>query len=336
MNEPISDRDPVEVLAEEFRARLRRGERPDVEEYARRHPDLAEQVRDLFPALLMVEDLKGACPRPHRRRPPRPATDRRHLAGVAGGLPHPARDRPRRHGRRLRGRAGVPWPSRRPQGAARQRPPRRAPAQRFDREARSAARLHHTNIVPVYGVGAHEGTQYYVMQLIQGRGLDQILTELRRLRWPQEEAQGAGPAADMARSLVTGCYAAPPTPSDHSDSGPRPPAPNRKPRRTSAASDGMAAAGRDYWRRVARIGAQVAGALEYAAGQGVLHRDVKPANLLLDAQGNVWVTDFGLAKAAADENLTHTAEVVGTLRYMAPERFDGRSDVRSDTSTRWG
>ncbi len=88
--------------------------------------------------------------------------------------------------------------------------------------------------------------------------------------------------------------------------------------------------GREYWRGLARLGAQVADALDYAAGQGVLHRNVKPANLLLDAQGNVWVTDFGLAKAAADENLTHTAEIVGTLRYMAPERFDGRSDVRSD------
>src|SRR5271163_2529093 len=62
MNDPISDRDPVEVLAEEFRERLRRGERPDVEDYARRHPDLAEQIRDLFPALLMVEDLKGTAP----------------------------------------------------------------------------------------------------------------------------------------------------------------------------------------------------------------------------------------------------------------------------------
>src|SRR5215831_19253901 len=56
------DRDPVEVLAEEFRGRLRRGERPDVEDYARRHPHLAEQIRDLFPALLALEDLKAAAP----------------------------------------------------------------------------------------------------------------------------------------------------------------------------------------------------------------------------------------------------------------------------------
>jgi WD40 repeat protein len=63
----------------------------------------------------------------------------------------------------------------------------------------------------------------------------------------------------------------------------------------------------------------------------VLHRDIKPSNLLLDDTGNVWVTDFGLAKAQSDgDDLTHTGDVVGTLRYMAPERFNGQGDLRSD------
>jgi hypothetical protein len=81
---------------------------------------------------------------------------------------------------------------------------------------------------------------------------------------------------------------------------------------------------------VAQLGIQVADALEYAAGQGVLHRDIKPANLLLDVWGTVWLTDFGLAKATGTPDLTRPGDLVGTLRYLAPERFEGRADVRSD------
>ena len=81
---------------------------------------------------------------------------------------------------------------------------------------------------------------------------------------------------------------------------------------------------------MARIGLQVAEALEYANRQGILHRDVKPSNLLLDPKGNVWVADFGLAKAADAEDITHSGDIVGTVRYMAPERFAGKCDARSD------
>ena len=78
------------------------------------------------------------------------------------------------------------------------------------------------------------------------------------------------------------------------------------------------------------IGVQVAEALDYAHKQGILHRDIKPSNLLLDTQGTVWVTDFGLAKADDQQNLTHTGDILGTLRYMPPEAFEGKSDARSD------
>ena len=87
---------------------------------------------------------------------------------------------------------------------------------------------------------------------------------------------------------------------------------------------------RHYWRGVARIGVQVAEALHYAHAQGMLHRDIKPSNLLLDLQGTVWVTDFGLAKLADQADLTQPATWSGRWRYMAPERFGGMSDARSD------
>src|SRR5262249_54539232 len=85
-----------------------------------------------------------------------------------------------------------------------------------------------------------------------------------------------------------------------------------------------------YWQSVARIGVQVADALEYAHRQGILHRDIKPSNLLLDTRGTVWVTDFGLAKADDQQDLTRSGDLLGTLRYAPPEAFDGKTDARSD------
>ncbi len=89
-------------------------------------------------------------------------------------------------------------------------------------------------------------------------------------------------------------------------------------------------AGSIYFREVARLGAQVADALEYAHHQGVIHRDIKPSNLLLDTRGNVWVTDFGLAKLAEGDELSQSHDLVGTMRFMAPERFRGVTSPLGD------
>jgi tetratricopeptide (TPR) repeat protein len=89
-------------------------------------------------------------------------------------------------------------------------------------------------------------------------------------------------------------------------------------------------------RAVARLGVQAAEALEHAHQLGVLHRDVKPGNLLVDGHGNLWVTDFGLAHCQGNPGLTLTGDLVGTLRYMSPEQalaqrglVDHRTDVYS-------
>ncbi|MCI0462138.1 MAG: serine/threonine protein kinase, partial [Gemmataceae bacterium] len=92
----------------------------------------------------------------------------------------------------------------------------------------------------------------------------------------------------------------------------------------------LSESGREYWHSVARIGIQVAEALAYATSQGILHRDIKPSNLLLDTQATVWITDFGLDKVADSADLTNPGDLVGTFRYLAPERFQGQADVRSD------
>ncbi len=99
-----------------------------------------------------------------------------------------------------------------------------------------------------------------------------------------------------------------------------------------ASSDGASSrsGSTTYWQSVAQIGVQVADALEYAHRQGVLHRDIKPSNLLLDGRGTVWVTDFGLAKTDDQQNLTNTGDILGTLRYMPPEAFEGKYDARGD------
>ena len=219
---------------------------------------------------------------------------------------------------------------------------------RFQREARAAARLHHTHIVPVFGVGESGGMHYYAMQFIPGEGLDLVLLGLERFRRERALPAAAGsettPGQDLSTTLVCGLCTGqfppgaaaeeaaqvPDHVEPHVPLAPLPPersvpAPEPGPR-----SDLILLPEVQYLRRVARIGVQVAEALEYAHQQGILHRDIKPSNLMLDTQGQTWVTDFGLAKDQDSDALTRTGDIVGTLRYMAPERFQGQCDPRSD------
>ncbi|QEH36399.1 Serine/threonine-protein kinase PrkC [Aquisphaera giovannonii] len=296
--------DPLDSLAEEFAARYRRGERPTMGEYEERFPELAPQIRLLFPALV---ELEKAGPAAQAAGPPAPGRigEFRLLrrAGVGGmGVVYEASQET------LGRRVALKVLPQRAFGASRER---------FLREARTAARLHHTNIVPVFSVGEAEGVQYYAMQFIDGPTLAQVL-DVSRVR-----RVGADDPFASTRSISTGGEPTPPGPAKAE--GPSEPTHDAL---KWADPDGRRTP--QAFRDLARLTSRVASALDYAHGQGVLHRDIKPSNILLDAQGMPWVVDFGLAKSADDDDLTRTGDLVGTLRYMAPERFRGRADARSD------
>jgi serine/threonine protein kinase/WD40 repeat protein/tetratricopeptide (TPR) repeat protein len=318
----------LEQLAEEFVQRHRRGERPALSEYAEQHPDLADEIRDLFPALVQIEHLKPV------------AAD---LTGAFVSENSPAAGHsPERLGeyRILRqvgyGGMGVVYEAEQEtlgRHVALKVLPRQALLkttylERFRREAKAAGKLHHTNIVPVFGVGECDGTYYYAMQFIHGEGLDKVLRDLRRLRAePAAPTTAEASDASVAHSLLTGRFLVSPEA--------LPSSPGSSIVTTTDGSHGSSAlsaggAEADYHRGVARVAVQVADALAYAHRQGILHRDIKPSNLLLDQQGTVWITDFGLAKAEGADDLTQTGDIVGTIRFMAPERFDGRSLPQSD------
>jgi serine/threonine protein kinase len=315
-------------LAEEFLERHRRGERPTLRDYIDRHPVLADQIRNVFPVMAMREDIALADD---------PMAS---VAGTAAARPAPvgeATSRIELGDFRIirevgRGGMGVVYEAEQIslgrhialKVLARQGLAGSSHLQRFLFEARAAARLHHTNIVPVFGSGEQDGVHYYAMQFIRGRGLDVVFAELRA------EASGS---ATIILTASTG-----PLTAQFSGVGEPGGAvaadPSRAEVETGTAgtltnvSESQARA--PYYHAVARVGADVADALAYAHSQGILHRDIKPSNLLLDVDGTVWVTDFGLAKAAEADGLTETGDLVGTLRYMAPERFEGWSNPRSD------
>lgn len=181
---------------------------------------------------------------------------------------------------------------------------------RFRVEAQAAAQLHHPNIVPVFAVGEDRGVHFYAMQRVCGRSLDALIRDLR------EAAESRQVAADG--STVDG--GRDPTPAVMTASATTGPSWPRDPQR--------------HCRSVAEIGVQAALALQHAHDYGVVHRDVKPSNLMLDRNGKAWVTDFGLARVRDGTGVTMTGDVVGTLRYMSPEQaagrqaeVDGRTDV---------
>ena len=142
--------------------------------------------------------------------------------------------------------------------------------ERFQREARTSAKLEHPGIIPIYRVGRSGRVIYFVMKFLRGKPLSAVLA-----------ARGTLPPGEIRQILI-----------------------------------------------------QVTRALAYAHKSGIVHRDIKPDNIMFDEHGQAVVTDFGIAKAASGGKLTGTGMSIGTPHYMSPEQaraqaLDGRSDVYS-------
>jgi serine/threonine protein kinase len=187
---------------------------------------------------------------------------------------------------------------------------------RFRNEAQAAAQLHHPHIVPVFAVGQEQGVYYYAMQYIHGQSLEQVIEGMRNGECGMGNEDTSGAASASAHSAFR---------IRHS--------PLADTSAIAAISTLRTTRPSDFFLTVARLGKEAAEALEHAHTYGIVHRDVKPSNLLIDEQGKLWVTDFGLARVQAENGVTLTGDVVGTLRYMSPEQAAGQSalvDARTD------
>ena len=389
------ERHPFEELADEFVLKFRSGHSPSIEHYAQAYPEHAAMIRSIFPSLMIVEKVSAKV------------TNESIAPTLSATGSDPTQLVPKAFDDfeilQCIGRGGMGVVYEAIQGSLQRRvalkvihaqasaSPRSR--ERFRREAESAAGLHHTNIVPVYGSGEDHGLQYYAMQLIHGSTLADIILSLRARLSESVPHEPLGPALtlDAVDQLLTQRAASPsakhpqssqkgaqkgsnsystPSKPSQDDRPTSPLAPNDptlptetrdlthaaiqepmqgSPLATDELSTSISPASispgtsevypddravraipQHYYRNIARLTSKVADALDYAHQSGVLHRDIKPSNLLLDQTGTIWVADFGLAFREDLESQTQTGELLGTLRYMAPEQFVAKADSRSD------
>ena len=264
MSESSADRNPLDRLAKEFVHRLRAGQCPSLTEYAQRHPELAESIRELFPALVEMEHLKPvAADDASGRAPVIESSDPVHVGEF-------------RILRRVgRGGMGVVYEAIQEslgRHVALQLLPAEAVTdskrlERFRREASAAARLHHTNIVPVFGVGEADGRHFYAMQFISGHPLNAVIDEVKRLKGQAGEQTAAGrEVSEVAAALLSGTFTRSAAPVDPNRVAPGDTtrtyrgasapasATSAVPADSSPALSGsISEGGRNYWVTVARI-----------------------------------------------------------------------------------
>jgi WD40 repeat protein/serine/threonine protein kinase len=320
-------------LVEEFTRRLHAGEHIDFQEFASAHPEWAKPLGRLLPALEALADLSASL---HPESSP-------HLPEGPLSSPSPPWGDGRGEGagqlgeyRIIRevGRGGMGIVYEAVQSSLGRRVALKVlpfaaalddkRLRRFKQEAQAAAQLHHTNIVPVFSVGCERGVHFFAMQYIEGQTLAAVIRELR------QPSSGPGRAAsaelsEVSDRVVSGSWLSPcevqAANVETVGDGP------------TVRSAVEANRSREFFMRVARLGLQAAEALESAHAQGVIHRDVKPGNLLVDVRGHLWVADFGVARLPGEAGLTMTGDILGTLRYMSPEQALGKRvevDARSD------
>ena len=305
----LRSREPFELLVSQFVDELRHGKNPSMELYARRFPPHAARIRDVFPVLAMLEHTRIAKESQSMRRnmPERFPFARignceliSELGRGGMGIVFQARDLQSGH---LVAVKILPWRvSIVPEWVA-----------RFENEARTTAQLRHRNIVPVFRYGQENGYCFFVMQFVNGVSLDRVVNRLR-------EMDGIVYAEEIQRQesqRLSGAMKAMPAAKALSD----PDADNSRRRRLTRTS----------WNSFTKIGVQATQALRAAHAAGILHNDIKPGNLLLDADGRVWVTDFGLSQPIEVSRTDKPERAIsGTLRYMAPERLMGQQNADCD------
>ncbi len=319
MSTSDEQRDPLEVLFSEFLQRKRGGDTISIEDFAIEHPELADEIRDLFPTLASLEKARSSQ---GTNDPFQTGED------ISGGLMLGEYRLLREIGV---GGMGIVYEAMQetmqrrvavkvlPQEFSQQEVRRN----RFVQEARTVAKLSYRNIVPIFDFGESNNRYYFAMRLIQGAGLDWIILRMSEDDRPltstevlQHFQQQGIPLSEQEQEVDDDSLA------DEFDY-PIPANGEQEQKHKWVLKH-------DSWRQIARIGLQAARALNHAHQAGILHRDIKPGNLLLDSEGVIWITDFGLAKSENELSLTAPDDVVGTLRYISPERFHGQVDARSD------